>query len=342
MASFDRAVVQEPFMGRPHLVVLGAGATMAAFPDGDRNGRKLPLMHNVVEVCGLQSILDKHNINYVGNDFEAFFSALFVDGQAPEAVQDIEQAIFSYFATMELPDEPTLYDHLVLSLRPKDVIATFNWDPFLVRAIARNASFAEMPNVLFLHGNVGIGHCMRHRPASIGNRGRWCHQCHEPLDDSKLLYPVGQKDYNADPFIKLTWDLVQRALSDAFLVTFFGYSAPKTDVEAIRLFKAGWGSPEKRSMEEVELIDIKDEETTYATWKPFIHTHHYTYASSFYDSLITHHPRRSCDAMFRQNLDAEFIGANPLPQAASWSELYAWLRPLLEDEQSYAAKQTGN
>jgi cyclic nucleotide-binding protein len=30
------------------------------------------------------------------------------------------------------PELLTLYDHLVLSLRPKDVIATFNWDPFLI------------------------------------------------------------------------------------------------------------------------------------------------------------------------------------------------------------------
>ena len=27
-------------IGRPHVVILGAGASLAAFPDGDRNGRR--------------------------------------------------------------------------------------------------------------------------------------------------------------------------------------------------------------------------------------------------------------------------------------------------------------
>jgi hypothetical protein len=33
---------------------------------------------------------------------------------------------------LELPDHPTVYDHLLLSLRKKDAIFTFNWDPFLL------------------------------------------------------------------------------------------------------------------------------------------------------------------------------------------------------------------
>ena len=29
--------------GKPHVVILGAGASAAAFPNGDKNGNKLPL-----------------------------------------------------------------------------------------------------------------------------------------------------------------------------------------------------------------------------------------------------------------------------------------------------------
>jgi len=43
--------------GRPHVVLLGAGASYAAFPDGDKNGRKLPLLKDFVEVIGLQGLI---------------------------------------------------------------------------------------------------------------------------------------------------------------------------------------------------------------------------------------------------------------------------------------------
>jgi hypothetical protein len=335
--QLNRSVVQEPFAGRPHLVILGAGATLAAFPSGDKHGRRLPLMHNIVEVCGVQGILDRHAIDSAGNEFEGFFSSLIAGGHHPDAVREIEGALFDYFAAMELPAEPTLYDHLVLSLRPKDVIATFNWDPFLFQAMARNSSFAPMPHALFLHGNVAIGCCTRHRPVCVRPRGDRCQRCGEPLGNSRLLYPVAQKSYNTDPFIAKMWELVQSVLKDAFVVTFFGYSAPRTDVEAVDLLQKGWGPANQRVMEEIELIDIKDEEAVCRTWKPFIHSHHYTYSNSFYDSLISNHPRRSCDAIFRQVVDAEFVGTNPLPGSASWSELHQWLQPILADERDYAA-----
>ncbi len=36
-------------MGRPHVVLLGAGASRAAFLNGDRNGKILPLMADFVK-----------------------------------------------------------------------------------------------------------------------------------------------------------------------------------------------------------------------------------------------------------------------------------------------------
>jgi hypothetical protein len=54
----------------------------------------------------------------------------------------------------KLPNEPTIYDHLVLSLRPKDLIATFNWDPFLYQAFVRNGHVGDMPYLAFLHGTM--------------------------------------------------------------------------------------------------------------------------------------------------------------------------------------------
>jgi hypothetical protein len=41
---------------RPHVVILGAGASLAAFPNGDRNGRRLPLMKDFVDVVALRGL----------------------------------------------------------------------------------------------------------------------------------------------------------------------------------------------------------------------------------------------------------------------------------------------
>jgi hypothetical protein len=50
MTSIDRQTeIEEVQDTRPHIVLLGAGASLAAFHDGERNGRKLPLMNNFVQ-----------------------------------------------------------------------------------------------------------------------------------------------------------------------------------------------------------------------------------------------------------------------------------------------------
>jgi hypothetical protein len=41
----------------PHIVILGAGASIAACPQGDRNGRTLPVMNNLIDVVGIGDLL---------------------------------------------------------------------------------------------------------------------------------------------------------------------------------------------------------------------------------------------------------------------------------------------
>jgi hypothetical protein len=45
--------------GRPHVVILGAGASLQALPDGDRKGQRLPPIYDLAEVVGLCSILEQ-------------------------------------------------------------------------------------------------------------------------------------------------------------------------------------------------------------------------------------------------------------------------------------------
>src|SRR5690606_20714390 len=135
------------------------GASCAAFPDGDRNGRRLPLLKDFVEVIGLDALMLEAGVRPPFDDFEAIYSTIALDPKLCVVRERINSVVYSYFESLELPEAPTLYDHLILSLRPKDVVATFNWDPFLWNACQRNRKFTEGPTVLFLHGSVVAGRC---------------------------------------------------------------------------------------------------------------------------------------------------------------------------------------
>jgi hypothetical protein len=331
--NLDRKKIQKPFFGRPHVYILGAGASYAAFPHGDKNGRRLPLMHNIVDVVGLRPVLHAAGINYKNENFETLYSTLVADGQQQALVAAVERQIADYFSGMELPHEPTLYDHLVLSTRAKDIIATFNWDPFLVQAWRRNCGKSGMgPKMLFLHGNTAIGYCMEHKPMRVGKRGDSCPQCNKTFQESRLLYPIAQKNYSVDPFISKSWEMLRVAMKHAYVLTIFGYGAPASDLEAISLMKDAWGKQEERQFEEVEIIDIKPEEELRERWDPFILTHHYRTTSTFYDSLTATHPRRTCEALWQQLMEVEFIDPNPPPHTANWHDLRTWYELLFEDE----------
>jgi len=335
MSSSVFTVIEEigsPTSKHYHVVILGAGASLAAFPNGDRNGQKLPVIKNFIEVVGLAELLSSNSINPPYDDFESIYSDIAADTSKTALRNEIEQRVYDYFASLRLPDNPTLYDHLVLSLRPKDIIATFNWDPFLWNAAARNRHFSKPPDLLFLHGNVAIGHCPDCKIVLC--RGHNCPQCGCTIVASPLLYPVKQKNYQSDPAIAGHWRTLASALKSAWTITFFGYGAPKTDVEAIRLLKNGWGNPGKRFLEETEIIDIRKEDDLTATWNPFIHSHHYSIQSSFYDSNIAKHPRRSCEALWERVAAARFVErGDDFPKNMSFESLYNWLEPRVAADQ---------
>jgi hypothetical protein len=323
-------------IGRPHLVLLGAGASLAAFPNGEKNGLKLPLMNNFVEtVNGLSDYLGECGIDYKGQNFEDLYNSLYEDSQYDEIRQVIEEIIYDYFAQMGLPDEPTLYDHLVLSLTARDVVATFNWDPFLWQAMCRNyhrVGNANLPHPFYLHGNTAVGVCTKHEKIQISHKDTMCSKCRRLLSRSKLLYPIGKKDYNIDPFIKSSWDGVKSCLKSAYMFTIFGYGAPSSDVEAVGLLSEAWGDKYQRSMEQIELIDKIEENAICERWEKFIHTHHYDYHNDFYSSMIAKCSRRSVDASFGANYNCIAWEEYPIPKDASWDELDEWLKPYIEVE----------
>jgi hypothetical protein len=316
--------------GRPHVVVLGAGASLAAFPNGDANGRRLPLMADFVQVVGLGPTLERHGISYTGANFEELYASLAADPSAKDALADIEITVTAYFRGMRMPSTATLYDRLVLSLRQKDLIATFNWDPFLYEACYRSHKIAPLPHVVYLHGSVATGACLEHRKK--GPPGAPCSVCGNPFAPSRLLYPVTTKDYNTEPFIRAEWATLHSYLQDAYVITIFGYGAPQSDVEAVRLMREAWGNSAQRELEQTELIDIRPEQELTDVWDPFIHSHHYDVRRSLQDSWLAKHPRRTCEAACQQFMGSQFLADHPLADTPDLVELQSWLAPLIRAE----------
>jgi hypothetical protein len=330
MENSIQSEINQIEMRKPHVVILGAGASRAAFPEGDKYGQRIPLMNNFVEILELDDLLHDPHIKFESDNFEDIYSKLYKSEEHEKLRSKLEKRIYAYFKQMQITNNPTIYDHLLLSLRGKDIVATFNWDPFLLQAYQRNASRFTLPRLLFLHGNVGVGYCKKDRISGIN--GNNCSRCSEVLNSTKLLYPIDKKDYHLDGFIGLQWKELQYYLSNAFMITIFGYSAPKSDVSAIELMKLAWGEIENREMEQTEIIDIKSEDTLCDTWQPFIHTHHYDVHRNFYESWIANHPRRTGEAYKNQYFYSKFIDNNPIPKDLSFLELWKWLKPLQDVE----------
>ena len=325
-----------PSIERPHFLLLGAGASKAALPNGDKYGRQLPLLQEVAAELNLTTSFPADLQRLASEDFEAAYSRLSQRGDV--VLSKIESAVRDYFASLVLPDAPNLYDVMQLSLRKKDVIFTFNWDPLLVESRHRlvtlgGVSAAFLPQLFFLHGNVGVGYCDTDRIS--GYDGMSCSKCDRPLSPTPLLFPVEKKNYQDESFIEREWRAAREFLKRAFMFTVFGYSAPTTDVEAINLLKEGWGEVTTRQFEETELINKPgcDHEALQTTWNSFIHTHHYVVWDTFYDSWLSKYPRRTGELWWGRYIESQWINDHPLPAYfPTIVELVDWFHPLLENE----------
>jgi hypothetical protein len=313
----------------PHVVILGAGASRASFPSGDANGKKLPVMADLVDCLGLRPLIEGAGFSNA-SDFEALYDEIATSGLHPSLKTEIESRVRNYFEALEMPDAPTIYDFLVLSLRENDFIATFNWDPFLVKAYLRNQGVAKLPQLLFLHGNVMVGVCPSDR--TEGFRTKPCHQCGGPLEPTRLLYPVRQKDYNSDHFIASQWAKLKQALNEGYMLTVFGYGAPATDVEAVELMRQGWSDNPTFDLAEVAIVDIRLEHELRGVWERFLCRTHYSVSADIWSTWLFGAPRRSCESFAMATLQNNPWRKNPYPKFRSLSQLHAWLTPLVMEE----------
>jgi len=288
-------------------------------------------MAELIEFIGLAPLLDEAGVEEDRSDFEALYDTVAISGKYPGLAADIEARIYDYFAEMQLPDKPTIYDYLVLSLRGKDLIATFNWDPFLAQAYRRNSHVAKLPEIVFLHGNVEIGVCVQDK--AKGWKRDKCDECKKPFPPTKLMYPVRQKDYDSDPFIRNEWNVVRRFLDRAYFLTIYGYAAPATDVEAKRLMLKPWKENRGFGLAQVNIIDTKPEAALRCTWDDFLCGGHCGVYDDIFESFLFQAPRRSCDALAMTTLHMEFWDWDQYPEVETLADLHEWLVPLLKEEE---------
>lgn len=320
-------LIKNTGISKPHIVLLGAGASRAAFPSGDVNKKIVPVMNDLINIPGLALILKESGIKIDPHvNFENLYSSIEND----DLKKSIEEKIKTYFSQMQLPSTATHYDRILLSLRKKDAIFTFNWDPFLFDAYIRNMDMGiSLPAIFFLHGNVRIGSCH----SKFGEKNTLCSVCNKKLSEVPLLYPIAKKDYfNSNQYTKSSWEIAKTLFASAFTITIFGYSAPDSDIEAIDLLERAWFENSDRNSEHIEVIDIQDELEIYKRWKRFTPTHHLTKWNRLEDSRLWRWPRRSCESLWypmRQGMPYKDF---PLPIDDSLENLRRFIQAIADKE----------
>jgi hypothetical protein len=316
------------------LFILGAGATKATIPNGDKYGRQSPVMENFLREIGIESLLNGVKLRTKSHNIEAIYSELVTKPEYTDIVTKIEEGIVTHYRQMQIPDAPTLYDYLILSLRKKDCIATFNWDPLLIQAYNRvNKITHDLPEMLFLHSSVAVGICedCRHYEPY---RNKYCSLCGEPLISPRLLYPVENKDYSQNIYIQDAWNTLQNYLETACIVTIWGYSAPKSDKEAKKIMLKAFSS-DYRPLDQIEVIDIADEDKLYETWQPFAKdtNYHLNIHKSLMDTYIGEFPRRSVEGYVKRNIEGWWGGSTfVMKECNTFEELAKLVEPLLVNE----------
>jgi hypothetical protein len=331
MIKTAQQLIENPSVLRPHVVLLGAGASRAAFPNGDATGKRLPVMSDFIEILRLEPLVGHAGFGGVQHgNFEAIYSQLAIEPRHAETIRNIERQIVAYFSNLSLPSSATIYDRLLISLRPTDAVFSFNWDPFLFDAYQRNRDAVPLPEIFFLHGNVRIGSCLQHD--RWGPRKERCPDCGELFIDTPLFYPIAQKNYSSDPFISRSWEAAKVLLRDAFTLTIFGYSAPTSDADAVELLRSAWTGDSKRAFEHIEIIDTAPQPLLHARWASFTPTLHYHIKATFEESRIARWSRRSCESLWFPMTQGEPCEEFPLPSTDSLVDLQAYAREIARYE----------
>lgn len=314
----------------PHVVIVGAGASIAACKI-DRNGKEVPLLKNIHNILGLTDEIKKYNFsNEQMEDFEKLFSDINGKTEYGDLQKKLEYEVCDYFSTLQIPEEPTLYDYLILSLTEKDAIISFNWDPFLMQAYRRNICVGNLPELIFPHGNSGVGLCYDCKIKGYANC--FCPKCFKELKQMPLLYPIGKKDYNSKPIIVNEWNRAKDVLSKAAGITVYGYGAPVTDVEAVELMKLASSISQMKDIVPFTIINLaENEEEQRKKWAEFYDKDMVLYCNSFEETLLWKNPRVSLETLFDAILQQQPRSEEkPFKKFSTLTELQEFIKTITE------------
>lgn len=281
----------------PHVVIVGAGASIAACKI-DKNGKEVPLLKNIHNILELTDELTKYNFSDEQMaDFEKLFSFIYGKNKYKNLQAKLEYEVCDYFSKLVIPDEPTLYDYLILSLTEKDAIISFNWDPFLMQSYRRNICVGNLPELIFPHGNSGVGLC--HDCKVKGYANCLCPNCFKELEQMPLLYPIGKKNYNSKSIIQNEWSRARKVLSKAAGITVYGYGAPVTDTEAVELMKTANSISQMKDIAPFTIINLaENEKEQRKKWAEFYDVRMMLYCNNFEETMLWNNPRVSLETLF--------------------------------------------
>lgn len=314
----------------PHVVIVGAGASIAACKV-DKNGKQVPVLKNIHTVLGLTDELKKYNFSEEQMaDFEKLFSDISGKIEYKDLQAKLEREVYDFFCKLTIPDKPTLYDYLILSLTNKDAIISFNWDPFLIQAYRRNICVGNLPGLIFPHGNSGVGLCYDCKIKGYANC--LCPKCLKELVPMPLLYPIGKKDYDSEPIIRNEWRRARDVLARAAGITVYGYGAPVTDVEAVELMKTANRISQTKDIAPFTIINLpENEKEQRKKWEEFYDVKMILYSNRFEDTMLWQNPRVGLETLFDANLQQHpRDSGKPFKRFASLKELQDFVKTITE------------
>lgn len=83
-------------MKKRHTVILGAGATMAAIPNGDKNGKISSVMNGLIEKLNLHEVLNGIELKTESNNLEDIYSELHSRPECKHATEELEKRLYQY------------------------------------------------------------------------------------------------------------------------------------------------------------------------------------------------------------------------------------------------------
>ena len=159
-----------------------------------------------------------------------------------------------------------------------------------------------------------------------------CPNCGNALETGGLFFPDNDKDYTKDELVYRDWQVVEERIRQAFHLTIFGYSGPRTDYKARELLLQGWRQTPMREFSHVEIIDIRGEDELRDCWSEFIPFDHAMVTHDFWCSTVAKWPRRTAEykqAASLQGIPSEVFG--PF-HTDSLSDLQTWFARIAKAE----------